>query len=87
MLAKFLDWLGPVVNAIRGHLNVAELGRVLVAAVVAGGGVLGLLESLRAAVGSIVVDPSDAAAVAAGLTLAIEIVRRLFQGEPSAVAK
>lgn len=66
-------------GAIRDHLNVAEVLRVAVAALLAGGGVYGVLFAELSHLPQIVT-PADAAAAAAVLTAISEIARRLGHG-------
>jgi hypothetical protein len=76
----FLRFFGPVPGAIKDHLNSAELLRISVAALMAGGGILGILQAILAGVGTIFPAPNDAAAAAFVLTFLLECVRRLSQG-------
>ena len=76
------QFLGSVPGAIRGHLNALELIRVVVTALVAGGGVAGVLQALLAAVGTVFIGPGDAAVATTVITLVLEVVRRLGHGQP-----
>jgi hypothetical protein len=73
-------FFAAVPGSIQGHLNSEELVRVLVTGLSAGGGVLGLLELIRADVGVLFPAPNDAALASAVLTILIEIRRRLTHG-------
>jgi hypothetical protein len=67
-------------GALRDHLNIDELVRVVTVAVTAGGGLYGLLELLVVYAGTIFPAPADAGLAAAVLTLILESRRRLRQG-------
>ena len=81
MWLKIKAWMGPVADAIKGTVNARELFRVVVAAIVAGGGLLGLLEGLRNAV-PMIVPGAEIAWVTAGVVFAIELFRRFGHGKP-----
>src|SRR5262249_44423087 len=70
-------FFGPVPEAIKNHLNTAELLRISITAVVAGGGTLGMLQAILTGVGTIFPAPNDAAAATFVLTLLLESLRRL----------
>jgi hypothetical protein len=62
-------------------LNTIELSRITIAALTAGGGILGLLEAILLGVGVIFPAPTDAALAALVLTLILEALRRLAHGQ------
>jgi hypothetical protein len=80
MFDRLCRFFAAVPGSIKGHLNTEELVRVLMTGLSAGGGVLGLLELLRADVGVLFPAPNDAALAATVLTLLLEIRRRLTHG-------
>lgn len=75
-----LNFLGEVPGAIRDHLNIGEIVRIVVASSLAGGGVY---EAVRALAESIPqwVAPGDVGLVTAVFVLVIEVWRRLRQGK------
>jgi hypothetical protein len=81
-LKSIRDFLGPAANSLKNHLNARELIRVVVTALVAGGGVAGVLQALLAAVGTVFIGPGDAAVATTVITLVLEVVRRLDHGQP-----
>ena len=61
MWEKLKAWFGPVANSIRGKINVTELVRIILTAVVAGmgaGGVGAALDYLQANIGTVLVEVS-----------------------------
>lgn len=73
-------FLGPAVGSIKGHLNIEELLKTLVTAVLAGGGILGVLTALIPVIGVIVPNAADAALATGVLTVIVDVVRRLQHG-------
>jgi hypothetical protein len=76
------DFVGPAANSIKGHLNIAELVKVAISAVAAGGGVMGILNAALPAIGLIFPLPQDAALASMILTAIGEVIRRLSHGTP-----
>ena len=76
-------WLAPVPGAVRDRLCARELVRVLVTAVLAGGGLGPILVTLASNVHLIApgIDPGWSTTLVALLTAAAEALRRLHQGE------
>lgn len=66
-------------GAIKAHLNVDEIFRVAVAALLAGGGAYGVLFAELSHLPQIVT-PADAAAASAVMTAIVEVSRRLGHG-------
>jgi cobalamin synthase len=75
------DFLGAVPGAVKNHLNTEELARITLTAVVAGGGIFGILEAVMMAAGSIFPAPTDAALAATILAVVLEVFRRLQHGD------
>jgi hypothetical protein len=75
------DFFGAVPGALKGHLNTIELSRITLAALTAGGGILGLLEAILLGAGTIFPAPADAALAALVVTLILESLRRLSHGQ------
>lgn len=78
---QVLDFLGPVETAIAENLNVAELARIAITVLVAGGGIGGVLQELSTHVPDFV-SPGWVAFASAFITLIIEGRRRLAHGDP-----
>lgn len=78
--AWVVGFLGPPVSAIRGYVNLVELGKAIVLGLIAGGGVMGVLTQVQAGSGVIFPSPGDDALVAAVLTFLADFFRRLPQG-------
>lgn len=87
-LASWLRaFLGEVPGSIRDHLNTRELVRIALTSLAAGGGLLGLLQAVVLASGSIFPSPADASLAAAVLTLILEACRRLDHGDPPSASR
>lgn len=80
--AALVGFFGPPLGAIRGYVNVVELGKAVILGLVAGGGVLGVLTQVDAASGIIFPSPGDDALVAAVLSFLADVFRRVPQGRP-----
>ena len=80
IVRSILSFLGTAPDALKDHLNVAELIRIAVTTVLAGGGAY---EVFRALAGSIDqwVAPGDVGLVTAICVLVLEVWRRLRQGD------
>lgn len=75
-------------GAIRGHVNLDELCRILVLAVLAHQGVLAVLSGIDAGAATVFVNPQDAALYTAWLAAIVETVRRFHHGnEPIPLTK
>jgi hypothetical protein len=74
---------GPAEDSIKGHLNRTELGRVVVAALTAGAGLMGVLNAILANVATIFPSQFDAALGAVIVTVLIDVLRRLRHGAPA----
>src|SRR4051794_28877150 len=79
-LVGLVKKLGPVPKALAGHLNVQELLRIAVTAVVSGGGAAAILPAVLAHIDLVVAAP-DVAVVTAGIAFLVEVVRRLQHGD------
>jgi hypothetical protein len=79
------NFFAEVPGAIKGHLNIVELIRIAVMALAAGGGIFGLLQAIELNVGQIFPAPADAGLASAVLTLLLEVLRRLGQGQHVAI--
>lgn len=75
------SFLGEVPGAIRNHVNVQELARVAVAALLAGGGAWGVAAAVATHLPQIVT-PDDLVLATAAVTALSELRRRLGQGAP-----
>jgi hypothetical protein len=83
------DFFGAVPGALKDHLSTEELLRISITALMAGGGILGLLQAVLLNVGAIFPAPTDAALAAVIVTFLLECSRRLGHGQglsPEAVA-
>jgi hypothetical protein len=78
--AHVREFVGAVPSAVQGHLNVEELARIRWTALLAAVGILGLLQALVLAVGTIFPAPTDAALAGLILTFILESRRRLGHG-------
>jgi hypothetical protein len=74
-------FLGQAEQSLQGHLNVSELLRVVVTALLTGAGTLGVLSAIQAAAGTVFPQPADAALAVSVLTAIADVVRRLGQGK------
>jgi hypothetical protein len=74
------DFFRAAPNSLKDHLNQAELIRIAIASLGAGGGLFGLLQAIVLNLGSIFPAPGDAALAAVILTSILEVLRRLGHG-------
>jgi hypothetical protein len=72
-------------GAIKNHLNTAELIRIAVTTLTAGGGIFSLLKAVEINAGQIFPSPADAGLATAVLTLILEVFRRLDHGQNVAI--
>ena len=80
LLAYVLAYLGPVDRAIRDHLNVREIVRIIIVTIVAGGGTAGVVSAVKDDLPAIV-QPGDVVLAASVLTVIEEVRRRLNHGD------
>ncbi len=79
-VSEFLEFLGTVPGSLKKHLNTEELFHITLTALVAGGGMFGLLQMSLNSVGTIFPAPTDAALAGTILTMILEVIRRLRHG-------
>lgn len=79
IVKQILAFLGSAPNAVRDHLNVNELVRIVVAAVMAGGGAYEAFVALAGSIPSWVA-PGDVGLATGVLLTLTEVWRRLRQG-------
>lgn len=77
---RLKSFLSAAPGALKNHLNIDELCRVVVAAVSAGGGVFAIFQAVLSQCGAIFPAPIDAAFAALVMTLILEATRRLDHG-------
>jgi hypothetical protein len=80
IVKQILAFLGTAPDALRGHLNLTELVRIVVATVLAGGGAYEVVRSLAANIAQWVA-PGDVGLATAAFVLIIEVWRRLNHGD------
>jgi hypothetical protein len=82
LVAYLVAQVGPVPGAIQSHLNVSELLRIALTALVMGGGSAAVLPALLGNLASFV-NPLDVAMVTAWAAAFAETARRLGHGLPA----
>src|SRR3954468_7146750 len=70
-----------VPGALRNHLNTDELVRITITSLMAGVGLLGLLQAVVLNVGVVFPAPTDAALAGVAATFLLECLRRLGHGQ------
>jgi hypothetical protein len=85
-LSKILPLISKLLSAdpksIAGTINPAELLKVVATSALSGGGILAVLTAVAAASGTVFTDPTTAGAVAALISLGIDLYRRFGHGAP-----
>lgn len=79
LVALIKSLLAEAPGALAGHLNVAEIQRIVLTTLLSSGGVAAILPALLASIGTIVA-PQDVALATAAVTIVAEVRRRLGQG-------
>ena len=80
IIRSILSFLGTAPDALKGHLNLAELIRIAVTTAVAGGGAYEVFRALAESIDAWVA-PGDVGLATAVCVLVLEVWRRLGQGD------
>lgn len=76
ILSFVVSFLGPTQNAIKKYISIPELFRSIVTALVAGGGLIGVLLSIQSHLGVIVLDPQFGTVAGVVVFFLIDCARR-----------
>jgi hypothetical protein len=79
VVRQVLAFFGEVPSSIRDHLNVDEIVRITVAALLAGGGIGGVMAELVTNLPALI-SPTDLGLATASIAAILEIARRLGHG-------